>query len=190
MDREGPSGSPLPGGAPSGAPLSGVAPPGRGIVVREDGEGLRITLPRLYSQGDMIVAVLSAAVAVWMVVWVDAMGAGATASMLGQVVMGGIGVLFGLLAVSQAVPIVAPQVIRDRGDRIVLSRAVGVRLVLSRAVPKKAIRSVERVWEEGATGAQGVVAIRTDRHTYRLGRELDAEATAWLEAAVRTMAEP
>jgi hypothetical protein len=57
-------------------------------------------------------------------------------------------------------------------------------------VPKSAIRSVERVWEEGeATGAQGEVAIRTDRHTYRLGRELDAEAIAWLEAAVRAMAE-
>jgi len=175
-----------PGGMPTGSP-----PPGSGIAVGQDDEGLRITLPRLYSQGDVIVSVLSAAVAVWMAVWVDAMATGPAASTLGQLFMGGVGLLFGLLALSQAVPIVAPRVIRERGDRIVLSRAVGVRLILSRALPKSSVRSVERVWEEGeaGTGASGVVAIRTARQSHRLGRELDPEATAWLEIAVRAMAE-
>lgn len=101
-----------------------------------------------------------------------------------------LGLLFGVLAGSQAVPIVAPRVIQDRGDRIVLSRAVGVRLILRREVSKTAIRSVERIWEEGQAGTRtpAVVRIRTERHTYRLGRELDMKATAWLEYAVRTMA--
>lgn len=165
-------------------------PAGSGIVVEEDGDGVRITLPRLYSQGDVIVTVVSAAIAAWMAVWVDAMGADPTGSTFGLGLMTGVGLLFALLAASQALPIVAPRVIQERGDRIVLSRAVGVRLIVRRDLPKSAIRSVERVWEEGEAqvGAPGVVRIRTDRHTYRLGRELDSTATAWLAEAVRTLA--
>lgn len=175
----------------AGARRTPPPPPGSGIEVGEDDRGARITLPRLYSQADVIVVVLSAAIAVWLAVWVDAMATDSAVSTLGWAVMAGIGVLFGVLAVSQAVPILAPRVIQDRGDRIVLSRAVGVRLVLPRALPKSAIRSVERVWEEdeAETGAPGVVRIRTDRRTCRIGKGLDTHAAAWLEDAVRSMAE-
>lgn len=169
-----------------------VQPPtGSGIVVSEDADGTRITLPRLYSQSDVVLTVVSAAIAVGMAAWVDALAADPTASRLGSAFMAAIAFLFALLAVSQAIPIVAPRVIQDRGDRIVLSRAVGVRHVLPRTLPKTAIEFVDRVREEGEaeTAAAGVVRIRTGRHTYRLGEDLDTEATAWLEDAVRTMAE-
>ncbi len=165
-------------------------PPSSGIKVVEEAEGARITLPRLYSQGDVIVTVAAVAIAAWMAVWADALAADRTLSTFGWAVMNGIGLLFGLLAVSQAVPIVAPRVIQDRGDRIVLSRAVGVRLLLSRGLLKSVIRSLDRVREEGGErGMTGAVRIRTDRHVYRLGEELDPAATEWLEAAVRAMVE-
>lgn len=168
------------------------APAGSGIVVGEDRGGIRITLPRLFTQGDVIVAGLAAAVAVWMAAWADAMAADPTATTLGWGVMAGIALLFGLLAVSQVVPVVAPRVIQDRGDRIVLSRAVGVRLIFRRELPKSAIHSVDRVREEGdaEAGEPGVVRIRTGRHDYRLGRGLEPWAAAWLEDAVRAMADP
>lgn len=166
-------------------------PPGSGIEVAEEADGTRITLPRLYSQGDVIVAVLAAAIAVWMAVWADALAADRAVSTFGWAVMNGIALFFGVLAVSQAVPVVAPRVIQDRGARIVLSRAVGARLLLSRVLPKSAVRSVERVWEEGEAEreAPGAVRIRTDRHAYRLGKELDQEATLWLEDALWSMVE-
>lgn len=165
-------------------------PPDSGIRVQRSDDGARITLPRLYSQGDVIIAVLSAAIAVWMGVWLRAVPTDPAASTFAWVIMAVIGLFFAGVAVSQGLPVVARRVIEDRGDRLVLGRAVGVRRIPLRSLPKPAIRSVERVWDHGEAeaGAPGVVRVRTGDADYRLGEYLDVAAVSWLEDAVRTMA--
>lgn len=168
-------------------------PPDSGITVEAGDDGPRITLPRLYTRIDVVLTGVFAAVAVWMVVWVrEAARPDAAASSLALVVMGGIGGVFGVLALSQALAILAPRVIEDRGDRLVLSRKVGIRHVPQRTLPKSAIRSVERVWKEDApgSGAPGVLEIRTDDRVHRVCKHLEAGAMSWLEDAVRTLARP
>lgn len=163
-----------------------VAPPdGSGITVEDGDDGLRVTLPRLYGQGDVIVAVLAAAVALWVGVWLDATASGPGASRLAWLAGAGVVVFFAALAVSEAVPILARRVIEDAGDRIVLSRQVGARRVLQKMLPKSRIRSVERIWREEEPG---VVEIRVGDDVYRVGKRLDEPALEWLEVALRAMA--
>ncbi|MFW5947396.1 MAG: hypothetical protein ACOCUW_02785 [Gemmatimonadota bacterium] len=166
-------------------------PPTSGITVEEHDHGVRIRLPRLYSRGDVIVGVLAGGVAVWMAAWVDAMAADPASSLVGRAVMAAIGLAFGLLAVAQGLRILAPRVIEARDDRLVLSRAVGVRRVFPHAIPRSTIRSIERAWDEdeALAGGPGVVVIRTDRDTHRIGKHLDPTAVSWLEDAVRELAE-
>ncbi|MFW6206221.1 MAG: hypothetical protein ACOC5I_03210, partial [Gemmatimonadota bacterium] len=123
-------------------------PPDSGITVEAGDDGVRITLPRLYTRGDIIVTVAAGAVAAWMAVWVDAMAADPASSRFGAVVMAAIGLAFGAVAVSQGFRVLAPRVIEERGDGLVLSRAVGVRRLFPHAIRRAAIRSVERAWDE------------------------------------------
>jgi hypothetical protein len=163
-----------------------LAPPdGSGITVERGGDGLCVTLPRLYGRGDVVVAVVAAAVALWVAVWLDATASGTGASRLAWLAVAGVGVFFAALALSEAVPILARRVIEDAGDRIVLSRQVGARRVLRKALPKSRIRSVERIWREDEPG---VVEIRVGDDVYPVGKRLDAPALEWLEGVVRGMA--
>jgi hypothetical protein len=163
-----------------------LAPPdGSGIIVERGDDGLRVTLPRLYGQGDVIVAVLAAAVALWVGAWLDATASGTGASRVAWLAVGGVGVFFAALALSEAVPILARRVIEDAGDRIVLSRQVGARRVLRKTLPKSRIRSVERVWREDEPG---LVEIRVGDDVFPVGKRLDAPALEWLEGLLRGMA--
>jgi hypothetical protein len=163
-----------------------VAPPsGSGITVERGDDGLVVTLPRLYGQGDVIVAVLAAAVALWVGVWLDATASGPGASRLAWLFVAGVGAVFAALALSEAVPILARRVIEDAGDRIVLSRQVGARRVFRKALPKSRIRSVERIWR---VDEPGVVEIRVGDDVYRVGKRLDSPALEWLEGVLREMA--
>jgi hypothetical protein len=160
-------------------------PYGRGITVEQGDRGLRITLPRLYGRGDVIVAVLAAAVALWMGVWLDATGGGPGAGRLAWLVVAAVGLFFAALALSEAIPILARQVIEDAGDRVVLSRQVGARRVLRKTLPKAQIRSVERISREDEPGA---IEIRVGDDVHRVGKRLDPAALDWLAEVVRAMA--
>jgi hypothetical protein len=163
-----------------------IAPPyGSGITVERDDDRLSVTLPRLYGQGDVVVAVVAAAVALWVGVWLDATGSGPGASSVAWLAGAVVVAFFAALAISEAVPILARQVIEDLGDRIVLSRQVGARRVLRKTLPKSRIRAVDRTWREDEPGA---VEIRVDDDVYRVGKRLDAPALEWLEGALRVMA--
>jgi hypothetical protein len=179
-DPVGPGGPGGPGEQATAAP-----PDGSGIAVEQGDDGLRVTLPRLYGQGDVIVAVLAAAIAVWVGVWLDATASGPGASRLAWLAGAGVVVFFAALAISEALPIVARRVIDDAGDRIVLSLQVGARRVLPQTLPKSAIRSVERIWHEDEPG---VVEIRVGDDVHRVGKRLDTPALEWLEAVLREMA--
>lgn len=166
-------------------------PPGSGITVEEGEEGPRIVLPRRYTRVDLVLTGVFAAVAVWMAVWVrEAATPDATASSLALAVMAGIGLIFGVLAASQAFAILAPRVIEGRGDRVVLGRKVGIRHIPQRRLHVSRIDAVERFWEDGdpAGGAPGVVRIRAGGHVHTLGKHLGADAVSWLEDAVRALA--
>ena len=165
-------------------PPPAAPPPGRGIAVEETDAGLRVTLPRLYGQSDVVTAVLAAAIAVWMGVWLDATARDPGASTLAWLAMAAVGVFFAALAVSEAVPILTRRVIEDRGDRIILSRRVGVRRVLRRELPKSEIAAVDWVWREDEPG---VVEVRTREAVHRLGKRLDVAALEWLEGVIRGM---
>lgn len=166
-------------------PIDRSAPPrGSGIVVEDGDCGPRLVLPRLHGQGDVIAAVLSAGVAVWVGVWLDATSPGPAGPTLPWLAMAAVGVFFGALAVSEALPILARRVIEDAGDRIVLSWQVGARRVLRKALPKARIRAVERVRREAEPG---VVEVRVGTDVYRVGRHLDGLALAWLEDALVAM---
>jgi hypothetical protein len=168
----------------SGEKETGAPPHGNGIAVERDGRVLRLTLPRLYDRGDVIVAAIAAAVALWMGVWLDATASGPGASRLAWLALAGVGVFFAALALSQAVPILARQVIEDAGDRIVLSRQVGARRVLRKTLSKSRIQSVERLWREDEPG---VVEIRVGVDVYRVGKGLDDAALEWLAGVLRGM---
>ncbi|MDX1675390.1 MAG: hypothetical protein R3314_11395 [Longimicrobiales bacterium] len=162
-----------------------IAPPaGRGITVEETDTGLRVTLPRLFGQSDVVTAVLAAAIAVWMGVWLDATARDPGASTLAWLAMAAVGVFFAALAVSEAVPILTRRVIEDRGDRIVLARRIGVRRVLKRTLRKPEITAVDWVWREDEPG---VVEIRTDDAVHPIGKRLDVAGLEWLEGVIRQM---
>jgi hypothetical protein len=158
---------------------------GRGIAVERGHRGIRLTLPRLYDRGDVIVAAISAAVALWMGVWLDATASGTGAGRLAWFALAGVGVFFAALALSQAVPILARQVIEDAGDRLVLSRQVGARRVLRKTLPKSRIQSVERLWREDEPG---VIEIRVGVDVHRVGKGLDDATLEWLAETLRDMA--
>jgi hypothetical protein len=158
---------------------------GRGITVEPADRGLRVTLPRLYGQGDVIVAVLAAVVAVWVGVWLDATASGPGASRLAWLAVAGVGAVFAALAISEAVPILARRVIEDTGDRVVLSWQVGARRVLRKTLPKSRIRSVEQIWREDEPG---VVEIRVGDDVYRVGKRLDQPTLDWLAEVLQDMA--
>jgi threonine dehydrogenase-like Zn-dependent dehydrogenase len=167
-----------------------VPPPSEecGITV-EDGDRTEIVLPRCYSRVDVVIAAVSAAIAVWVAVWVRAASPEGTGGVVAVWAVGALGALFAVVAVSQAFAILAPPVIQDRGDRIVLSRKVGVRRVLPRSIPKSEIEAVERMWERGedVSEAAGAVWVRTADATHRIGKGLDGTAVSWLEDALRVM---
>jgi hypothetical protein len=170
--------------APDADPLA--PPSGSGITVERGRDGRhRITLPRLYGRGDVIVAVLAVAVALWVGVWLDATGGGPGAGRLAWIVVAGVGLVFAALAVSQAVPILARRVVEDAGDRIVLSWQVGARRVLPTSLPKTRLRSVERAWRQEEPAA---VEIRVGDDVHLVGKYLDAPTLEWLEAVLRRMA--
>jgi hypothetical protein len=126
--------------------IESLGPPsGSGITVERGPDGSRVTLPRLYDQADVIAAVLSAALAVWVCVWLDATSTGPGTRTLTWLAMAGVGVFFAALAVSEAVPILTRRVIEDAGDRIVLSRQLGARRVLRKRLRKSEIRTIGRV---------------------------------------------
>lgn len=166
-------------------------PAGSGIVVEETGRGTRITLPRLYTTGDIIITGLSAAITVWMVVWLDAVsGADSAASALGRAVMVAIALFFGLLALSQGLPIATRRFIEGRGDRLLFGRSLGARRLVRREVPRSAIRMVDRVRDAEPEVGAGPEEVRvwTDDGEHRFGKQLDDDAVAWLEDAVRRLA--
>jgi hypothetical protein len=162
-----------------------MLPDGSGITVEQGDHGLCLTLPRLYGRGDVVVAVMAAAVAIWVGVWLDATAVGPGASRLAWLAGAVVVAFFAALAISEALPILARQVIEDAGDRIVLSRQVGARRVLRKSLPKSRILSVERIWR---VEEPGVVEIRVGDDMHRVGRRLDALALEWLEGALRDMA--
>lgn len=155
-------------------------------------DGSEIILPRCYSRVDLVIAGVSAAIAVWVAVWVrETSSPETTGALLAMWAVGAIGVFFAVVAISQAFTILAPRVIEDRGDRLVLSRKVGVRRVVRRSIAKDEIEAVERMWARGedVSEAPGEVWIRTDGDTHRIGNGLDGVAVSWLEDAVRVMAQ-
>jgi hypothetical protein len=164
---------------------SGEPPYGSGIAVESGDRGLRVTLPRLYARGDVVVAVVAAVVALAVGAWLDATAGGTGAARLAWFAVAGVGVFFATLAISEAIPILAPRVIEDAGDRIVLSRQVGARRVLRRTLPKSRIQSIERTWREEEPG---VVEIRVGGDAHRVGKGLDPAALDWLAGALRGMA--
>lgn len=166
-------------------------PPECGITVEPTDRGTRIVLPRRYSRVDLVIAGVSAAIAVWVYVWIrETATPEATGGLLAMWAVGALGVLFAFVAVSQAFAILAPRVIEDRGDRLVLARKIGVRQVLPHSIPTARIRAVERMWERGedVEEAPGTVWVRTDDEVYKLGKGLKGVAVSWLEDAVRQMA--
>ena len=160
-----------------------------GITVEASDAGPEITLPRCYSRVDLVIAVVSAAVAIWVAVWVRAASPEGTGGVVAVWAVGALGAFFAVVAASQAFAILAPRVIQDRGDRLVLSRKVGVRRVVPRSIPKAEIEAVERMWERGedVSEAAGAVWIRTGDDVHRIGKGLDGVAVSWLEDALRTM---
>lgn len=161
------------------------APPrGSGILLEDGDRGPRLILPRLHGQSDVIAAVLSAGVAAWVGVWLDATSAGPGGPTLPWLAMGAVGVFFAALAMSEALPILARRVIEDAGDRIVLSWQVGARRVLRKGLPKARIRAVERVRREAEPG---VVEVRAGNDVYRIGKHLDGLTLEWLEDALVEM---
>lgn len=166
-------------------PIDLFAPPdGSEILVESGDRGPRLILPRLHSQSDVIAAVLSAGVAVWVGVWLDATSGGPGGPSLSWLAMAAVGVFFGALALSEALPILGRRVIDNEGDRIVLSWQVGARRVLRKSLAKARIRAVERVRRESEPD---VVEVRLDNDVYRVGKHLDGLALEWLERALVAM---
>ncbi len=176
---------------PAGGAELPVPPPSEecGITVEAGDDRAGIILPRCYSRVDLVLAGVSAAIAVWVAVWVRAAMPTTPGGLVALWAVGALGVLFAVVAISQAFVILAPRVIEDRGDRIVLSRKVGVRRVFPRSIPKAEIEVVERMWERGedVSEAAGAVWIRTEDATHRIGKGLDGVAVSWLEDALRAM---
>lgn len=163
----------------------GLEPPaGSGIAVERTDDGVRVTLPRLYTRVDLVIVGVSAAIAVFMGVWIGQTDAGTGPALLAMVFAAGIGLLFGWLAVSEGLAIAAPRVIEDAGDAIVLGRKVGVRHVPGRWIRKSDVREVHWTWTEEEPG---VVELRTDGRVHRLGEHLDVASLEWLEGVVRAM---
>jgi hypothetical protein len=96
-----------------------------------------------------------------------------------------VGLFFGTLALSEAVPIVARRVVEDAGDRIELGWRVGARRVLRKSLRKSRIRAVERIWREDEPG---VLEIRVGRDVHRVGKRMDPRALEWLEVVLRSAA--
>ena len=166
-----------------------AAPPAdSGIDVEATDHGVRITLPRLYSRADVVTVALSAAVAVWMAVWLDAMRADPTASVLGMGVMAAVGLIFGAVAVTQGYELATRPVIEEHGDALVCRRQLGVRRFSRREIPKAAVTAVDRGRAIGE-GPQNPAAVRiwTDDGVHRVGKHLDAEGLKWLEGAVSAL---
>ncbi|MGK7312682.1 MAG: hypothetical protein ACN0LA_10645 [Candidatus Longimicrobiales bacterium M2_2A_002] len=177
MDQ--PSSTPAPAGVPE-------PPAESGIEVEERDDGVRITLPRLRSTGDILTAVLAGAVAVWIAVWLDAMAPGRGVSALGRALMAAVGLFFGVLAVSEAWPMLTRRVIDIRDDAIALGRRLGVRTLFTRTIPTAEITSVDRLPEPGTTGPEAMeVKIRAGDRETGVGRHLEDGALDWLEAVLR-----
>ena len=161
-------------------------PAGSGIAVEGTDDGVRVTLPRLYTRVDLVIVGVSAAIAAFMGVWIGQTDAGTGPGLLAMAFAGAIGLFFGWLAVSEGLAIAAPRVIEDAGDAIVLGRKVGVRHVPGRWIRKADIREIHWTWTEEEPG---VVEIRTQGRVHRLGEHLDVASLEWLEGAVRAMVE-
>ena len=163
-------------------------PTNSGIELEAGDEGARITLPRLYSTGDILTAVLAAAIAVWIAVWLDSMAPGRGVSALGRTLMAAVGLFFAALAVSEAWPMLARRVLEDRGDAVALGRRLGVRTLFFRTIPKTVITSVDRLPEPGTDAVNApYVMVRTDDDVHRIGKHLGEPELAWLEEALRTV---
>ena len=176
--------------APDTRPADLPPPPNDGFDVEATSTGARVTLPAHYTTGDVIIAAVAAAVTVWMATWLDALRADGSGSGLAMAVLAAVGVVFGVLAVSQGFRIVARRVVARRDDRLVLGWRLGARVVPRESVPVAAITLVDRVLELRAGEAVGAeeVRIRTGDAEWRVGDGLDAGGLEWLEAAVRQLA--
>lgn len=149
--------------------------------------GARITLPHLHTRADIIVATVSGAVATWIAVWLRGLADDPAGSLLWMTVLGGIGLVFGFVALSELYGILGRRVIEGRSDRLLLGRRLGARVVLPRAIPLSAIESVARGFESTETGDPETVRVRAGDDVHRLGAYLDPAALEWLEEAVRRM---
>lgn len=167
-------------------------PAGRGVELEETASGrARIILPRLYTRPDLIVTLLTAALAVWMGAWVRELAAGyPRQSTLGLSFMAAVGLAFAGVAVSQGLRIVGRRVIEEDDDGLLLARRLGARTVGRRAIGRADITAVARVRDEAdaTAGVAGSVWLRAGERDEFLGRGLDPEALAWLEEAVRRLA--
>lgn len=183
-----PADSPLP--APDSAPLP-RPPAGSGVELEDTAPGRRIVLPRLYTRADLMVTLVTAALAAWMGVWVrDLANDYPRQSTLGLSLMAAVGVFFAGVAISQGLRILARRVIEEDDDGLVLARRLGARTVGRRPIPRADIAAVVRVRDEAdaRAGVAGSVWLRAGERNEFLGRGLDPASLAWLEEAIRRMA--